>query len=69
MKSSADAFFFQNKIENVVMNEQKLTLRPSGVLFGVETHPEPNSPEIRKVCDYVNHMFVSYIRPTAVICC
>lgn len=43
----------QNKIENVVMNEQKLTLRPSGVLLGVETHPESNSPEIRKVCDYV----------------
>lgn len=67
MKSSADTLFFQNRIENVVMNEQKLTLWPSGVLFGVD--PESNSPETRKICDYVNHMFVYYIRPTTVICC
>jgi len=40
------------------MNEQKLTLRPSGVLLGVGTHLESNSPEIRIDCEYVNHMFV-----------
>lgn len=64
----ADTSFFQNK-KRKFCYEWTLTLWSSDVLFAIETHLKSRSPEIRKVNDYVNHIFVYYIRPTTVICC